>query len=155
MPDLAEMMARYAQPGRIEAIYLRPARREEVIRVDTALVTDDGLNGDHGKAGLCALTLIQAEHLPAVASLAGLDEVDPALTRRNIVVSGLNLLAFRKKKLRLGTAHIRISGPCPPCSRMEEYLGHGGYTAMRGHGGVYAEVVHGGEIGIGSEVVPD
>ena len=154
MVGMAEMMARYAQAGRVEAIHLRPARREDVLSVDQAEITEDGLTGDHGKAGLRALTLLLAEHLPVVAALAGLPTVDPSLTRRNIVVSGLNLLGFRKKELILGGALVRISGPCPPCSRMEEYLGHGGYTAMRGHGGVYAEVLEGGVIGVGDEVVP-
>ena len=154
MPNIAELMGRFAQPGQIEAIFLRSARREPVQRVEAAALTEDGLTGDHGKKGLRALTLIQAEHLPVVAALANLPEIDPALTRRNIVVSGLNLIAFRKKELRLGDALIRISGPCPPCSRMEEYLGHGGYTAMRGHGGVYAEVLNGAPITVGDEVRP-
>ena len=154
MPDLAKMMSRYARPGRVEAIFLRPSRREDVQQVDRAEVTLDGLAGDHAKAGLRALTLIQAEHLPVVAELAGLSDLDAATTRRNIVVSGLNLLAFRKKELHLGEALIRISGPCPPCSRMEEYLGHGGYTAMRGHGGVYAEVLEGGAVAVEDLVVP-
>ena len=154
MPNITELMGRFAQPGRIEAIYLRPARREPVQQVEAAALTEDGLTDDHGKKGLRALTLIQAEHLPVVAALADLSEIDPALTRRNIVVSGLNLIAFRKKELRLGDALIRISGPCPPCSRMEEYLGHGGYTAMRGHGGVYAEVLSGAPITVGDQVRP-
>ena len=37
---------------------------------------------------------------------------------------------------------------------MEEVLGFGGYTAMRGHGGVYAEVVEVGEVTLNSEVRP-
>jgi MOSC domain-containing protein YiiM len=110
--------------------------------------------GDHGRAGKRAVTLIQAEHLPVIAALAGLDMVDPADLRRNIVVSGLNLMGFRKARLRIGDAVVEVSGPCPPCSRMEEALGHGGYTAMRGHGGVYAEVVTQGQISVGDSVLP-
>jgi MOSC domain-containing protein YiiM len=36
-----------------------------------------GLDGDHGRPGKRAVTLIQAEHLPVIAALAGLDRVDP------------------------------------------------------------------------------
>ncbi|MEO0654010.1 MAG: MOSC domain-containing protein [Pseudomonadota bacterium] len=148
------MMARHARAGRIDWIGLRPARRADVVSVDEAQVTPTGLNGDHAPEGKRALTLIQAEHLPVIAALAGLAEVSPALLRRNVVVSGLNLLGFRKAQLQIGAAIIEVSGPCPPCSRMEEALGHGGYTAVRGHGGVYASVIRPGTIRIGDAVVP-
>ena len=148
------MMARHARAGRIDWIGLRPARRADVISVDEAQVTATGLSGDHAPEGKRALTLIQAEHLPVIAALAGLAEVPPALLRRNIVVSGLNLLGFRKAQLQIGAAIIEVSGPCPPCSRMEEALGHGGYTAVRGHGGVYASVIRPGTIRIGDAVLP-
>lgn len=148
------MMARHAADGRIEAILVRPERRASPVSVERASVSGSGLTGDHAPEGKRALTLIQAEHLPVIAALAGLDHVDPALLRRNLVVSGLNLLGFRKARLRVGTAVIEVSGPCPPCSRMEAALGHGGYTAMRGHGGVYAGVVEEGVIAVGDVVTP-
>lgn len=148
------MMARYARVGRIDWIGLRPARRAKLLVMQSARLEDDGLEGDHAKAGKRALTLIQAEHLPVIAMLANHDAVTPELLRRNVVVSGLNLLGFRKRQLRLGSAVIEITGPCPPCSRMEEALGNGGYTAMRGHGGVYATVIAPGDIRLGDTVRP-
>lgn len=148
------MMARNAQDGRIEAIFLRPARRAAVLSVTEAVVREDGLVGDHAPAGKRALTLFQAEHLPVIAALLGRDEADPALMRRNIAVSGINLLALRKTCVRIGSVEVQISGPCPPCSRMEEAFGHGGYSAVRGHGGVYAEVLKGGRLALGAKVTP-
>lgn len=152
--SLAEMMSRTAQSGRVEAIFLRPARREKPRPVQRIAVTESGLDGDHAPAGKRAVTLIQAEHLSVVAALANLNSVDAADLRRNIVVSGLNLLAFRKHQLTLGEVTLEITGPCPPCSRMEEVLGFGGYSAMRGHGGVYASVVTAGALGVGDTVTP-
>lgn len=152
--SIAEMMARFASPGRVEAVFLRPERMAAPLSVQLGHLNSGGIDGDHANAGRRAVTLIQAEHLPVIAGLAGLDSVDPALLRRNIVVSGLNLLGFRKARLQVGQAIIEITGPCPPCSRMEKLLGHGGYTAMRGHGGVYAEVVSPGNVEIGDAVVP-
>ena len=148
------MMARFAQPGTVEAILLRPARRETVVLVDEVEIDARGLHGDHAPEGLRALTLVQAEHLPVIAALSGHDNVQATSLRRNIVVSGLNLLAFRNNYLRLGTALIEITGPCPPCSRMEEVLGGGGYNAMRGHGGVYAAVIEPGRLKVGDAVIP-
>ena len=148
------MMARHAGPGRVDWIGLRSARRAVVEMPERAVLFPDGFEGDHAKAGKRAVTLIQAEHLPVIAALTGLDTVDPGLLRRNIVVSGLNLAGFRKTKVQVGSAIVELTGPCPPCSRMEEALGHGGYTAMRGHGGFYAEVIRAGEVCIGAPVTP-
>lgn len=152
--QLAEMMARHAVPGRLDWIGLRPERRAPVEIVEEADLTEAGLFGDHGRAGKRAVTLIQAEHLPAIAALSGNDSIAPERLRRNLVVSGINLLAIRKGHLRIGDALIELQGPCPPCSRMEEELGPGGYNAMRGHGGWYASVVQAGKVQLGDQLCP-
>ncbi|MFT7220116.1 MAG: MOSC domain-containing protein YiiM [Candidatus Azotimanducaceae bacterium] len=113
-----------------------------------------GLEGDRyqGRSGDRHVTLIQAEHLPAIASYAGLAQIAPELLRRNIVVKGINLLALRDKIITIGGVELAVTGLCHPCSRMEEILGAGGYNAMRGHGGVTARVLTGGSILIGDSV---
>ncbi|MBT8414430.1 MAG: MOSC domain-containing protein [Boseongicola sp.] len=146
------MMARHALPGRIESIFLRPLRRAEVGQPSSVIISNNGLAGDHASAGKRAVTLVQAEHLPVISALLGIAAVDPAKLRRNLVVSGINLLALRKTRVQIGECILLIHGPCPPCSRMEEAFGNGGYSAVRGHGGVYAEVIQPGAISIGSSV---
>ncbi|MEO0918301.1 MAG: MOSC domain-containing protein [Pseudomonadota bacterium] len=148
------MMARHAAPGRLQWIGLRAARHAPVDIVETAELIETGLVGDHARAGKRAVTLIQAEHLPVIAALSGHAYVGPERLRRNLVVSGLNLLAIRKGPLRIGEAIIDLQGPCPPCSRMEAELGPGGYNAMRGHGGWYASVAKPGAISLGDPVAP-
>lgn len=148
------MMARHARAGRAQWIGLRPERRSEMQAVQAADFTEDGLIGDHGRAGKRALTLIQAEHLPVIAALLGHQDIHPNDLRRNIVVSGINVLALRHRTVRIGTGVIKIEGPCPPCSRMEEAFGPGGYSAVRGHGGVYASVVQPGAVRVGDEIAP-
>ncbi|QGJ69566.1 MOSC domain-containing protein YiiM [Planctomycetales bacterium 10988] len=140
----------YAQVGRLVWIGLRTERRGPIEVVSQVEVTEEaGLIGDRfkGRPGSKRqITLIQAEHLPVVASLLNVPEVKPEQLRRNLVVSGINLLALKGERFFIGEAELEGTGPCPPCSRMEKTLGHGGYQAMRGHGGITARVLRGGTI---------
>ncbi|MEM9814178.1 MAG: MOSC domain-containing protein [Pseudomonadota bacterium] len=151
---LAELMARSAQAGHVQWIGLRPKRRAALSAVSEAVVRPTGLEGDHGRAGKRAVTLIQAEHLAVIGAMMGGRPVAPEILRRNILVSGINLLALRKRHIRIGTALLEVTGPAAPCSRMEEALGHGGYSAMRGHGGMTAAVLSEGRIAVGDAVTP-
>ncbi len=145
--------------GRVEAIVVRGSPREPARTVDAteALVgiglADDRL-GLRGEPELTTrqVTLIQHEHLPVIAQLARVDRVDPIGLRRNLVVSGINLLALKNYRLRVGGALLELVGPCQPCSRMEEAIGAGGYAAMRGHGGMTARVLEGGPIRVGDRI---
>ena len=129
----------------------------ELVSVEEAtLVAERGIQGDHkvtGRAGTKRqVMLIQLEHLIAVAGMLHRDEVSPGQTRRNIVVSGINLLALKGKQFRIGQALLEFSGLCEPCSRMEQNLGPGGFNAMRGHGGITAKVIKGATIRVGDDV---
>jgi MOSC domain-containing protein YiiM len=146
---LREMMGRHAQGGRVAWIGLRPARRDGMVAVEAVEVGIAGLEGDHGRAGKRAVTLMQGEHLAAVGAFLGRGPVPPEVLRRNIVVDGVNLAALSGWTVAVGGAVLRITGVCAPCSRMEEALGPGGYNAMRGHGGWCAEVVTPGRIAVG------
>jgi MOSC domain-containing protein YiiM len=145
--------------GRIEAIVVRGAPRDPARHVEQTLalagigLADDRL-GRRGEAELSTrqVTLIQQEHLAVIAALARSGPIDPVGLRRNLVVSGINLLSLKNATLRVGEALIQIVGPCQPCSRMEEVIGPGGYAAMRGHGGMTARILEGGVIGVGSPV---
>lgn len=164
MTDLRALSLQFARPGRLDAILVRPQRRGAVLSVEKGVaLADRGLEGDRSAVrlgGMRQVTLIQSEHLAVLAALLGRERIDPALLRRNLVVSGINLLAartlFRDQPLvlRIGAnVVLEITGTCEPCSRMEEALGRGGYNAMRGHGGLTARVRSGDILHIGDSVV--
>ena len=148
MSELRSLMRTHPRAGQVDWIGLRPARLATITTATTAEVTQTGLTGDHhSSASPRAVTLIQAEHLPVIAALTG-QPVTPRMLRRNIVISGINLTALRHDTLQIGTAQLKLTKPCAPCSRMEKVIGPGGYNAMRGHGGWYAEVIQPGVIKI-------
>ncbi|WP_299614175.1 MOSC domain-containing protein [uncultured Tateyamaria sp.] len=154
MSELHDMMARWAQPGVVDWIGVRPARAADIQVLDRAEISDNGIEGDRGRNGKRAVTLIQAEHLPSIASCLGRDRIDPTLLRRNIMVRGLNLNGLKGREVRVGTAILRFTTICAPCSLMERLMGHGGYAAVRGHGGWCAEVVTPGIVAVGDTVQP-
>jgi MOSC domain-containing protein YiiM len=154
--ELAKLMAQFPRQGRVEWIGIRPERRAPLAAVgEVEAIAGHGLAGDHYASkndGKRQVTLIQAEHLEAVARLLGKPQVQAASVRRNILVSGINLFALRDRQFRVGDVVLEGRGTCDPCSRMEEVLGIGGYNAMRGHGGIVARIRTGGVVRIGDMV---
>ena len=156
-PDspLARLMANLPRAGRVEWIGLRPARGDAMQLVqEVEAASGAGLSGDRyrGRDGKRGLTLIQAEHLPVIAALSGHAAVSPEHLRRNLVVSGIPLVALKGRRFRIGEVELEGTDACDPCSRMEEVLGPGGYNALRGHGGLCARVLRGGVLRLGDAV---
>ncbi len=156
MQTIADLRQRFPPNGFVEWIGIATEPRGPIqvlesveVAMPTGIVGEHHANKGNSKR---QVTLIQAEHLEVVAGLLGRETLPPELTRRNVVVRGINLIALKEQNFRIGTAVLRGSGPCVPCSRMEFNLGFGGYNAMRGHGGLNAVVVEPGRISVGDPV---
>lgn len=157
---LRELMSAFPFTGTVVWIGVRPAPRALMVLMQSVeAIAGRGLAGDRtaekSRPGNARqVTLIQAEHLEAMGRLLRCDGIDPALTRRNVVVSGVNLLSLKGHRFAIGSAVFEMTGDCHPCSLMEHQLGTGGYNAMRGHGGITARVVESGTVRIGALVTP-
>lgn len=140
---LKQLMHNLPQQGKVEWLGVRFEKRKPLTVISRVVVLKQGLEGDHyaGGSGNRSVTLIQQEHINVIASLLHKNKIDPADLRRNIVVSGINLLALKDREFKIGSAILKMTGLCHPCSRMEETFGEGGYNAVRGHGGINASVI--------------
>jgi MOSC domain-containing protein YiiM len=105
--------------GRVMAIVVRsdprqPARRIEATQALAGIGLADDRLGRRGEAELSTrqVTLIQHEHLPVIAALAGVAAVDAVALRRNLVVAGINLIALPAsgKRHRVNP----LAAPIPP-----------------------------------------
>jgi len=156
MEILKELLSTNTFQGKVDWIGISSGPRSEIQACQTVHIVTGGVEHDHHcrptRKSKRQVTLIQAEHIPVVEAIVGRGKIDPSLLRRNIVVSGINLAALKYQTFRIGTAVLEGSGNCPPCSRMEENLGPGGYAAMLAHGGITAVVVTEGVVSLGDTV---
>lgn len=153
MLTLQTLLSQYAHNGRLEWIGTRPARKRPMVAHTFMAIIEKGLQEDRSvRPSKRSVTLIQYEHLPAIEALCAIKSVKPELLRRNLVVSGINLLALKDIQFKIGNVILEGTGICAPCSYMETVLGKGGYNAVRGHGGITAKVIQSGSVKIGDSI---
>jgi len=139
--------------GRVEAIWLKRAKRGPMDAIDEAAAeVGRGLVGNANRGGRRQVTIIAHERWTELMTALGVD-LDPRTRRANLMVSGIDLVNSRDALLRVGTTLLRINGETRPCERMEE--AHPGLQALmreRWGGGAFAEVVEDGIIRVGDPV---
>jgi MOSC domain-containing protein YiiM len=139
--------------GQLERIWVKRAMRGPMDPAEAAeLEVDKGIVGNADQGGRRQVTILSAERWHRVeAELEA--EVDPALRRANLLVSGVDLVDSRDKVLTVGGLRLRIGGETRPCSLMDDF--HDGLQdALDADwgGGAYAVVLDAGTIALGDEV---
>lgn len=141
------------QPGRVEALWIKRARRGPMDPVARArMVREKGIENDasFGRSQR-QVTIIEREVFDRIRG--ELPDAEPGMRRANVMVSGVGLKGTRDRVLTLGVVRLQIRGETRPCERMDAQCP--GLTDALGpdwNGGVYAVVLDDGEIAVGDMV---
>jgi MOSC domain-containing protein YiiM len=139
--------------GRIEAIWIKPGRRESMKPVESAtLVAQRGIDGNADQAGKRQVTIVDRSAWERATVDLGV-EVEPSARRANVLVSGIALEESSGQVMRLGPCRVEIHGETKPCGRMDE--AHPGLREAllpEWRAGAYGVVLTGGRLSVGDRV---
>ena len=139
--------------GRLEAIWLKRARRGPMDPVDEAVAVEGrGLEGGADFDRERQVTLVEREVFDRLKEeLDG--SVEPVMRRANLMVSGIRLEGTQDQTLAVGDLRIHVHGETRPCGRMDEAC-EGLMDALDPHwgGGVHGSVLNDATITVGDEV---
>ncbi|MDZ7752824.1 MAG: sulfurase [Gammaproteobacteria bacterium] len=147
--------------GTLKAIYLAPVAGAPMEAADAVhAVAGQGLARDRYANGAghwratdgCQVTLVTLEDLQAAEQQSGLC-FSRGEHRRNLVVAGIPVAAFRDCHIRIGETRLRFHRLRPPCGYLERMLGPGTMKALAHRGGVGLTVVEDGSIRVGDPVI--
>ena len=147
-----------ATAGRVEGIFVAPAAEAAMRAVDgVAAVAGRGLEGDRYLDGAGTfserggtgreVTLVDAAALAAAG-------VAPDESRRNVVVSGIDLDGLLGRSFRIGEVECVGRRRCEPCAHLQRLTRPGVLRALVHRGGLRADIVRGGVLRVGDEVRP-
>jgi MOSC domain-containing protein YiiM len=111
-------------------------------------VAERGIKGDrffdHQENYQGQITFFSAEVFAGVCARLGVDNKSPGVTRRNVIVSGVDLNSLIGKTFE--TQGLVFAGVCEcrPCHWMDGAIAPGAEMALRGYGGLRARILTGG-----------
>jgi MOSC domain-containing protein YiiM len=79
--------------------------------------------------------------------------LEPSMARRNIVTRGIALNHLVEKQFNVGAVILRGTRLCEPCVHLEKLSQPGAMRGLIHRGGLRAEIVTGGTIRVGDEIV--
>jgi MOSC domain-containing protein YiiM len=149
--------------GTVERILIRTETAGRSHEVPRARALEGlGLEGDRyfngegtfyedGKPGQ-DLTLIEAEALEGLTADTGI-VLDAEDAGRNLVTRGVDLNALVGRRFRIGAVECRGDRFCDPCATLARRSEPGVLRGLVDRGGLRADIVRGGEIAAGAELV--
>ena len=98
------------------------------------------------------MTLIEVEAIEALGREYQI-ALESSLARRNIVTRGVALNHLVEREFRVGAVLLRGTRLCEPCMHLEKLSQPGAMRGLIHRGGLRAEILTGGTIRVGDEVV--
>ena len=149
--------------GVVAGIYLSAVAGGAMQHRDEVEVGPGGVVGDRYSSGNGswsskpasgrALTLIEEEAIEAVRRDYGV-ELAPGATRRNLVTRGVALNHLVGRTFRVGEAEVVGVRLAEPCAHLEKVSGSGLMRPLVHRAGLRADILAGGTISLGDQVVP-
>ena len=138
-------------PGSVEQIHVAPGESDLPRPVDAVDVTADGVVGDR-YAESRDLTLIEAEALEGLREDTGI-ELSPAEVRRQVLTRGIRLNDLVGERFTVGEVECVGQELCEPCNHLQGLTYPGVLRGLVHRGGLRADIVSGGRIAVGDEVM--
>jgi MOSC domain-containing protein YiiM len=98
------------------------------------------------------VTLIESEALDALLREYEV-ALEPSMARRNIVTRRIALNHLVEKQFNIGAVILRGTRLCEPCLHLEKLSQPGAMRGLIHRGGLRAEIVTGGTIRVGDEIL--
>lgn len=146
--------------GVLVAIFVCEAAGAPMRRLNEArAVAGAGLAGDRYAEGAghwkrtdaCEVTLVTETDLHQAERHASFSFAD-GQHRRNLVVRGIPLLAFRRRQVRIGEVLLAFHRLRPPCGYLDRLLKTGAGKALGRGAGIGLRVIEGGVLRVGDAV---
>ncbi len=99
------------------------------------------------------VTLIEREQIAEHAAAFGLQEIPPGCVRSNIETTGIELSGLVGSRVKIGTAVLLLYAHRDPCPKMDAICAGLRERMMNGRQGVLAQVLKGGQVSVGDDIV--
>ncbi len=150
--------------GTVVSLHITPTAEGAMISVPAIrAVAGRGLEGDRyfAQVGTYSkkpnpdreVTLIESEAIDALQRDYNI-EVEPGISRRNIVTQGVALNHLIGREFQVGEVVLRGLGLCEPCGHLEELAGRPIRKGLVHRGGLRAQILTGGIIRAGDPIQP-
>jgi hypothetical protein len=144
-------------PGSVAGLLVAAEAEAPLVAVESVVaIAGRGLDGDRYAAGRGTfsgpgrgyqLTLVEAETLDEL-------NVSWERARRNVVTRGVSLNPLVGRRFRIGIVECIGRRLCEPCAHLEKVSGAGLLRPLVHRGGLRADILAGGTIELGDELVP-